>query len=81
METSGSIGFMGKTFAPVKKQKNPIMNYLEKRRNYKQQHKIQHLEEKSATDGLTVQEKIELAANKIDSALRNSDIPTVIYNA
>lgn len=81
-ETCGGVGFYGKSFAPVKKRNNPITNYLERRRDFRQQQKIQHLEEKSKAEGLSIQEKIDLAANKIDSALRNGDFPpTVIYSA
>ncbi len=79
-ETCGGCAFMGASrFAPVKKGTNPIRQYVEKAN---QNRHIKNLEQKAETEGLSVQEKIDLAANKIDKALRYvNEMPTVMYTA
>lgn len=80
-ETCGGVGFLCNGFAPRKKPADPIGNYVKRRINYKQQQKIDKLEQKYRTDGLSTKEKIDLAATKIDNMLRNGDFSTVVYTA
>ena len=61
--------------------KHVVVLDFKRRINFKQQQKIDRLEQKSKTDGLTTQEKIDLAATKIDNMLRNGDFSTVVYTA
>lgn len=82
-ETSGGIGFCGgRTFAPTKRPNFNPMNIMDKWAERRQKVRIEELSEKAKTEGLSVQEKIDLAANKLDAALRNGTFtPTVIYSA
>ncbi len=80
-ETCGGVGFFSNGFAPRQKSVDPVGNYVKRRINFKQQKKIDRLEQKSKTNGLTTQEKIDLAATKIDNMLRNGDFSTVVYTA
>lgn len=82
-ETSGGIGFCGgRAFAPTKRPDFNPMKVMDKWAEHRQKVKIDKLSEKAKTEGLSVQEKIDLAANKLDVALRNgSFMPTVMYNA
>ena len=81
METCGSIGCFSRNFAPTQSQTDPIGNYAKKRREYQQQTKIDRLEDKARTEGLSTKEKVDLAATKIDLALADKHSPTVIYCA
>ena len=80
-ETCGGVGFLCNGFAPRKKPADPIRNYVKRRINYKQQQKIDKLEQKYRTDGLSTKEKIDLAATKIDLALSNNNSQNIMYCA
>jgi hypothetical protein len=78
-ETCGGIGFRGTNFAPKKNNTFNPMKYFEKRQAHKQQVKIDNLETKSKTDGLTNSEKLDLLVNKLDVALKDGITPPVVY--
>lgn len=81
-ETCGGVGFCANRFAPTKRPDFNPNKIFNKWAEHRQQVKIDKLNEKAKTEGLSVQEKIELAANKLDVALKNGDFtPTVIYSA
>ena len=81
METCGSVGCFSRNFAPTQRQTDPIGNYTRKRKEYQQQTKIDCLEEKARTEGLSTKEKVDLAATKIDLALSNDNSPNIMYCA
>ena len=80
-ETCGGIGCFSHNFAPTQKPRDPIGNYTRKRREYRQQQKIDRLEDKARTEGLSTKEKIDLAATKIDLALADKNSPSIMYCA
>lgn len=81
METCGGVGYFSRNFAPTQKPTDPIGNYARKRREYQQQSKIDRLEDKARTEGLSTKEKVDLAATKIDLALSNNNSPNIMYCA
>lgn len=81
METCGGVGYFSRSFAPTQKPTDPIRNYVRKRKEFKQQQKIESLENKAQTEGLSTKEKIDLAATKIDLALADKHSPSIMYCA
>lgn len=81
-ETCGSVGFMGRNFAPTKRYDFSPEKMMRNWAEHRQKARIDKLSQKAETEGLSVQEKIDIAANKLDVALRNGAFtPTVMYNA
>ena len=80
-ETCGGVGFGAYCQSP-KNDFNPLKEYVQKRWEHKQNARIDELQEKSETEGLSTAEKMELAAIKFDLATRHLEKnPTVIYMA
>lgn len=81
-ETCGGVGFGAYCQAPKNQDSNPLKNYMEKRWEHKQNVRIDELQEKAETEGLSTTEKMELAAIKFDLATRHLEKnPLVMYMA